>query len=128
MIGTIHSRYWSLHGNSPPDKCEVDVGNRNHCVGSNVMAERNYQCDSHIFAYFGGTSKSLDAVGEEAFKEQLFHCMMSQTLWMKGEIEKQRATNTFGLLVSVNPFPLSKIVFFYKKDESLTVVDSRTSI
>jgi hypothetical protein len=99
MTGTLSPQFWSLHGNAPPDSCEHVVGNNNVCVGNNTMAQRNYPCDSHILAYFGNAT-SLDAVGEIAFQEQLYHCLMSQTLWMKGEIEKRRSNNYFGLLVS----------------------------
>ncbi len=62
------------------------------------MAERNYPCDFHILAYFGN-STSLDAVGGEAFQEHMYHCLMSQTLWMKGEIETRRSKNLYGLLI-----------------------------
>lgn len=62
------------------------------------MAERNYPCDTHIQAYFGNFT-SLDTVGERAFQEQTFHCMMAQTLWMKGEIETRRSRNSYGLLI-----------------------------
>ena len=97
MTGTLNRKLWSLHGNAPPDKCKHFRGNENTCTGSNVLAQRNYPCDTHIDAYFNSTS--LDAVGEKAFQAQLYLCLMSQTLWMKGEIEKRRSTNSFGLLV-----------------------------
>ena len=61
------------------------------------MSQRNYPCDTLIKAYFGETD--LDLIGEVAFRQQLYLCMISQTLWMKGEIEMQRNRNTFGLLV-----------------------------
>ena len=91
MTGTLNRKLWSLHGNAPPDKCKHFRGNENTCNGSNVLAQRNYPCDTHIDAYFNSTS--LDAVGEKAFQAQLYLCLMSQTLWMKGEIEKRRSND-----------------------------------
>ena len=38
------------------------------------MAQRNYPCDSIIDVYFG--TMDLSAVGEQAFKKQLYHCAM----------------------------------------------------
>ena len=99
MSGTLSPQFWSLHGNDPPDTCEIIHGSMNKCFGNNTMAQRNYPCDTHILEYFGNNT-SLDAVGEAAFQAQLFQCVMSQTLWMKGEIEKRRSTNSYGLLVS----------------------------
>jgi hypothetical protein len=98
MSGTISPSHWSVHGNSSPDQCKLDIGCTNSCLGTNIMAERNYPCDSHIQAYFGN-STSLDAVGETAFQEQMFHCIMAQTLWMKGEVESRRSKNSYGLLI-----------------------------
>jgi hypothetical protein len=62
------------------------------------MAERNYPCDSHIRAYFGVEEVDLNGVGSAFFQKQLYMCLMSQTLWMKGEIETRRSRNMFGLL------------------------------
>jgi hypothetical protein len=62
-----------------------------------VLAERNYVCDNLIEAYFG--VKDLDVIDKDAFKAQLFMCMMSTTLWLKGQIEIMRATNSFGTLI-----------------------------
>jgi len=97
MSGTLST--WSLHGGSDPDYCIHDHGNKNECNGTNVMAERNYPCDSHIKAYFGVEEAGLSEIGEMAFRKQLFMCLMAQTLWMKGEIESRRSKNYFGLLI-----------------------------
>lgn len=61
------------------------------------MAERNYACDSEVEAYFGVTD--FDATGEEAFKSQLHKCIMATTLWLKGQIEIVRGSNSFGTLI-----------------------------
>lgn len=98
MAGTLSPQYQSLHGNGPPDTCQHVIGNENICTGYNVMAERNYPCDFHILAYFGNVT-SLDAVGKIAFQEHMYHCVMAQTLWMKGEIEARRSSNMYGLLI-----------------------------
>eukprot|EP01050_Picozoa_sp_SAG11_P014087 SAG11_NODE_1701_length_4423_cov_2.759713_2_plen_717_part_00 len=57
--------HWSLHGNMPWDTCNHTYDTGNDCSlpgggtnlfdgrGTNVMAQRNYPCDSLIFAYFG---------------------------------------------------------------------------
>lgn len=64
----------------------------------NPMAYRNYPCDSIVQMYFGGDKKSLGEVGEEAFKKQLWQCMMGQALEMKSNIETRRSKNTLGTL------------------------------
>jgi beta-mannosidase len=104
MSGTMSSGSWGLHGGSSPDTCENVIGNKNKCEGNNNMAERNYPCDTHIVAYFGNHT-SLDGIGESAFQMQLYQCMVAQSLWMKGEIEKRRSKNSFGLLVSMPSLP-----------------------
>ena len=38
-------------------------------------------------------------VGEAVFKKQLWQCMISQALELKGDIETRRAANTFGILI-----------------------------
>lgn len=101
MAATISNQSWSLHGGSPPDQCVPTRESKNSCQGNNIMAERNYPCDTHIEAYFGNVT-SLDDVGAFAFQAQLYQCMIAQTLWMKGEIEKRRSRNSFGMLVSAN--------------------------
>ena len=108
MSVTMSSESWGLHGGSSPDTCEKVIGNKNKCEGNNTMAERNYPCDTHIVAYFGNHT-SLDSVGESAFQMQLYQCMMAQSLWMKGEIEKRRSKNSYGLLVSTPSWP-----FFFR--------------
>ena len=97
LSASLSLQHWSVHGGSQPDTCHHLVGNENVCNGTNVVAERNYPCDSHILAYFGETD--LEAVGRHAFREQLHHCTMSHILWMKGQIEVLRSMNSFGTLV-----------------------------
>jgi len=63
------------------------------------MAERNYPCDNLVIVYFGGTQADLDAVGESAFKKQLFQCLIGQALVLKGYISQHHNTNTFGLQI-----------------------------
>ena len=97
MSDTLEENDWGVHGGSLPDTCRVVYGNRNECDGTNALAERNYACDSHILSYFGETP--LDDVGEHSFKSQLYQCMLSQALWIKGQLELFRSTNGFGTLV-----------------------------
>jgi hypothetical protein len=99
LSATLSRRHWSIHGGSPPDTCHPLTGNENFCNGSNVMAERNYACDSHIEAFFGTTD--LESVGRGPFRAQLHRCMMAHALWMKGQIEAMRSANSFGTLVRV---------------------------
>ena len=94
MSTVFAPEHWSVHGGTPPDNCTNGV-----CVGGNVVAQRNYPADSLILTYFGGKQAALDAVGESAFKEQLYKCLMAQALVIKGYIEQHRATNTFGLML-----------------------------
>jgi len=98
VANTLRPEHWGLHGGAPPDKCQHLVGIENVCEGSNVMAQRNYPCDTMVEGYFGNAT-SLDKVGETAFQAQLYQCMMGQTLWMKGDIEMRRSENSFGILV-----------------------------
>ena len=65
------------------------------------QAERNYPCDNLILGYFGNTkatAHSLDEIGEEAFKRQLYQCMVAQALAMSSDIETRRSINTFGIV------------------------------
>lgn len=96
MEATISPNHWGIHGNSSAATCKSVNGIVNLCNGTNIMAERNYPCDTHIRAYFGTT---LNGVGQLAFREQMFHCMISQALWMKGQIEAYRSKNIYGLLI-----------------------------
>ena len=83
-----------------PDTCGAGLPNAGHrCTGGNPMAQRNYPCDSLIVAYFGTSRADLDAVGEGAFKKQLWLCMAGMALKVKAEVEKYRSQNIFGLLV-----------------------------
>eukprot|EP00055_Hartaetosiga_balthica_P010760 m.47003 g.47003 ORF g.47003 m.47003 type:complete len:1028 (-) comp7303_c0_seq1:128-3211(-) len=95
MSPTLSPDHWSVHGGSPPDTCTG--GFAKECKGDNVMAQRNYPCDSIIFVYFG--QYDLDPVGENAFKKQLYHCMIGQALEMKSNIETRRGTNQFGIMI-----------------------------
>lgn len=98
MSSTLSSEWWSLHGDSRiPSNCSIVYENYNDCEGDNVMAQRNYPCDSHIEHFFGVSD--LSKKGEDAFKEQLYKCMISQMLWMKGRIENIRNRNIFGSLI-----------------------------
>ncbi|CAB9515754.1 Beta-mannosidase A [Seminavis robusta] len=97
LSGTLSQGHWSLHGGSGPDKC-YKTGFVKVCEGDNVMAQRNYPCDTHIEAYFGNQT-SLDIIGQRSFQAQLYQCMMAQTLWMKQDIEHRRSKNSFGLLI-----------------------------
>ena len=79
LSATLHPSHWSLHGGSAPDKCSDSFG-ANVCNGTNVVAQRNYPCDSIVIAYFGGAQTRLDEVGEQAMKAQLFHCLSGRSL------------------------------------------------
>ena len=68
MAPTLAKGHWGLHGGAPPDNCTG--GFAPVCKGDNVMAQRNYPCDSVVLMYFG--SQDLNATGEHAFKKQLF--------------------------------------------------------
>lgn len=97
MSALLPVHAWSLHGGELPDICEPAIGDESRCYGENAMAERNYPCDNKIQIYFGNVS--LDDVGSEAFQKQLYMCMISQTLWLKSEIETQRSKNSLGTLI-----------------------------
>ena len=98
MTGTLSEQHWSLHGGAPPANC-TDVWWLAQCTPTNVMAQRNYPCDSIVVSYWGGRQSDLDAVGTEAFQRQLYQCMLGQALVLKVLIEQHRATNSFGLQI-----------------------------
>lgn len=93
----LQEQHWGLHGGADRDNCTIIYENLNACSGLNPMAKRNYACDKHITAYFH--DESLDEVGYEPFTKQLYQCLISQSLWMKGQIELHRNSNSFGLLI-----------------------------
>jgi len=74
MAPTLAPNHWSLH--APP------------------MSQRNYPCDNIIIVYWG--NQDFSAVGEAAFKRQLFQCLIGQALVLKSDIETRRSTNEFG--------------------------------
>jgi hypothetical protein len=95
MAPTLAPAHWGVHGGGPPDSC--GGGFERYCNGTNVMAQRNYPCDNIIQVFFGAAD--FDAVGEAAFKQQLWQCMVGQALLIKGTIENRRSTNQFGHLI-----------------------------
>ena len=97
MSPTLDPAHWGLHGGSPPDTCTG--GFNSDCKGNNVMAQRNYPCDSVVDAYFNVDAHYYADVGEEAFKRQLFHCMLGQALEMKSNIETRKAQNEIGHII-----------------------------
>ena len=105
MAPTLAEAHWGVHGGAPQADCrEPDITNAfwRECKPGkdggpeNVMAERNYPCDPLLIVYFGLERSELDATGEEAFKKQLYLCMLGQAIEMKADIETRRASNTFG--------------------------------
>ena len=97
MSSTISSWHWGIHGAYTPNNCSIYDQNVNICQGENILAERNYACDSHIDAFFGSIDDQ--EVSEHYFKAQLFHCMLATALWLKAQIEILRSTNSFGALI-----------------------------
>ena len=93
---TLDPKHWGIHGGMARDDCPYGH-DPNFCVGNNPMAERNYPCDNIIDVYFG--KSDFDAVGADAFKKQLWQCMVGQALLMKSNIEARRSGNTFGIIV-----------------------------
>lgn len=98
MSGTLSPDNWNIHGKGSPAKCTPVVGHDLVCEGPNVMSQRNYACDSHIQKYFGAIPFEKE-FGARAFQAQLYECMISQSLWMKGQFEFLRSQNSFGALV-----------------------------
>eukprot|EP00557_Chaetoceros_sp_GSL56_P012448 CAMPEP_0176484278 /NCGR_PEP_ID=MMETSP0200_2-20121128/4368_1 /TAXON_ID=947934 /ORGANISM="Chaetoceros sp., Strain GSL56" /LENGTH=1096 /DNA_ID=CAMNT_0017880739 /DNA_START=316 /DNA_END=3606 /DNA_ORIENTATION=- len=95
---SMSRKSWGLHGDTrETSNCTAVYGNANECFGNNVLVQRNYPCDNHIEAYFAKVN--LNMTGEEAFRAQLFQCMISQMLWMKGTIETLRSQNSYGTLI-----------------------------
>jgi len=97
MSATLDPRHWGLHGGAPPDTCTA--GFNRICNGTNVMAQRNYPCDSIIAAYFDTSGDYYEATGPNSFRRQLYHCMIGQALQMKATIESRRSKNEMGHLL-----------------------------
>ena len=99
MAPTLATEHWGVHGGAVPDNCTG--GFSSVCEGNNTIAQRNYVCDNIIQTFFGaqGATKDLNAVGEHAFKAQLWQCMVGQALNIKQNIEARRAESQFGCLV-----------------------------
>lgn len=95
---TLDPKHWGLHGGTAPDNCGA-AGFAVQCFGDNPMSQRNYPCDNQIDVYFGLDGEQLDAVGEQVFKRQLYHCQLGQALWLKTTIESRRSDNQHGVLV-----------------------------
>ena len=97
MSSTLSPENWGIHGADSSDTCSVYDQNVNICLGENVLAERNYACDSHIDAFFGSIDDN--EISEHYFKGQLYHCAIANALWLKSQIEILRSTNSFGALI-----------------------------
>ena len=95
MSATLKPEHWGLHAGMPGD----DSCSYHECRGENPMSKRNYPCDNLISYYFDLDKAKPGEVGELAFKRQLWMCMMSQALELKGDIETRRSTNTYGVIV-----------------------------
>ena len=99
---SLHPERWALHAGQPAATCA-----KKRCVGSNVMARRNFPCDSLILAYFGkalrlasgGGQGWFNRTGIEPFRAQLYLCSVAQALWVKSAVEASRAKNELGLLL-----------------------------
>ena len=87
----------------------VLCGQGNNCTlpggGTNVMAQRNYPCDSQIVAYFGNAqSQSRNATGVHAFRRQLWQCMIAQVpqaptaSWLHGVADCAASTSSSGTI------------------------------
>ncbi|CAK9054165.1 Casein kinase I [Durusdinium trenchii] len=88
MAPTLAPEHWGLHGD-------------------NVMAERNYPCDSLINAYFGlYPDRYFNMTGEEVFKQHLYQCMLSQALILKSDIETRYGSAETGQVLGGRWKPL----------------------
>lgn len=71
------------------------------------MIQRNYPCDNIIDVYWG--TQDFSQTGEEAFKRQLYQCLIGQALELKGDIEVRRSTNEWG----ESPGNKTQKIFFF---------------
>ena len=109
LAAQLRPSRWALHAGQPAASCA-----KKRCVGSNVMAQRNYPCDSLILSYFGRTlgltqppadqhahnERWFNRTGREPFRAQLYLCALAQALWIKSAIETSRTSrNELGLLL-----------------------------
>ena len=54
----------------------------------------SYPCDNFVYAFFGAID--LNATSSDAFRKQLFLCMVGQALEKKGDISVRRSKNHYG--------------------------------
>ena len=54
----------------------------------------SYPCDNFVTAFFGAID--LNETSPEAFRKQLFLCMVAQALEKKGDISVRRSKNHYG--------------------------------
>lgn len=98
MSTSLSERFWNLHSLENTN-CTIIFQNLNQCENeSEPIIQRNYPCDELMKAYFGD-HVHFGGVGKRYFQLQLYQCMISQTLWMKGQIEILRSQNIYGMLI-----------------------------
>jgi len=100
LSAVLAKEHWGIHGGELPDNCTGECQVITGCTGHNVMAQRNYACDSPIHLVFGNYTKvDLNATGRAALQGQTYLCLLSQAIVMKQVIEDRRSHNQFGALV-----------------------------
>ena len=62
LAPSLNPERWALHAGQPAATCA-----KKRCIGSNVMARRNFPCDSLILAYFGKTLRLASGGGQGWF-------------------------------------------------------------
>ena len=65
-------------------------------MSSPMTKQRNHVVLPSLATLFGPAAANATAVGERAFKRQLYESMIGQMLTMKAQIESWRSQNTFG--------------------------------
>jgi beta-mannosidase len=89
---------YGLHGGNKPSNCTIapSGGFFQNCTGRNAMAQRNWACDNVIWSYFGPNLLNLSGI--DAFKGQLFQCLIASAIHMQIDIEQRRAQNYLGAI------------------------------
>jgi len=97
LKGTFASEFGCVAMSSFESMSKTLTGPKDWSLHSPPMKQRNYPCDNIIIVYWG--QQNFSEYGEQAFKKQLYQCLIGQALNLKSNVEVRRATNNFGTII-----------------------------
>jgi beta-mannosidase len=97
VVGLFVSEFGAVVGSSF-ESLSPSLGPASWSVHASVMYQRSWALDNFIKTYWG-TGQNLDAVGEKAFRKQLYQAQLAQALYIQSSILQRRSVNQWGCLV-----------------------------